>query len=58
MNINEIFQLSVHNYMALRQEIPGLRNRDLADMIKANALSNAKDVGKIVEMYDPPPEKR
>jgi hypothetical protein len=52
--VEDIFRLTVRNYMALRQHVPRLRGKDLADLTRANAYANAKDVGAIIQQYDPP----
>jgi hypothetical protein len=54
MNYFDVLKLTIRNYMALRQEIPELRNKEFADMIRAHNYAQSKDVEKIVAMYDPP----
>ena len=57
-DIDTFLRLTIRNYMALRQHVPRLRSRDLADLTRANAYANAKNVSKIIDQYDPPPDKR
>lgn len=56
--LEDILRLSVRTYIVLRFEIERLRRIDLADMTRSAAYANAKDVGKIVEQYDPSPKHR
>jgi hypothetical protein len=55
---SDILRLTLRNYVALRQHVPGLRSKDLADATRAAAYANSKDVGAIIASYDPPKKKQ
>jgi hypothetical protein len=55
--VSDIFRLTIRNYMALRQHVPRLRAKDLADSTRATAYANATDVHAIINQYDPPKKR-
>jgi hypothetical protein len=55
--VDDILRLTVRNYMALRQHVPRLRSKNLADATRSAAFAQAKDVGSIIAKYDPPKKR-
>lgn len=53
----DILRLTVRNYLALRQHVPRLRAKDLADATRSTAYANSKNVSDIISKYDPPRNK-
>lgn len=53
----DILRETVRDYLALRQHVPRLRAKDLADATRSAAYANSKDVGDIIKQYDPPKQR-
>jgi hypothetical protein len=55
--VESILRLTVRNYMAMRQHVVRLRNRDIADATRAGAYAQSTNAAKIANEYDPPKQR-